>query len=340
MSQGPCGCRRRAWVLAAAPLVVLVWAAGTLAAEPAPLERVQTIALKGPASRLDHLALDARHGRLFVANMANASLDVVDLKEGRLVKQLPGQHKIQGIAYAPDLDRIFVGNGEDGVCNVFDGKDYQLLKAVKLDDADNVRYDPRTGRVYVAHAEKALAVLDPKALSVLADIKLPGPPEAFQLARSMPRLYLNTPSPAQVAVIDTDKDQVVARYPLSGAAANYPLALDEEGGRLFVGCRQPPAVVVLDSNTGKEIANVPIPGDTDDLCFDAKRKRVYVSCGEGFLAVVRETDAGRYEVEAKLPTARLARTSLFDPSAGRLYLIVPRQAGKEGPEVWVYEVRP
>jgi DNA-binding beta-propeller fold protein YncE len=337
MNRGLCVCRRCLLALVATALVVAAWAAGTRAADPAPLARVQTISLKGPGGRLDHLALDARHGRLFVANMANASLDVVDLKAGRLVKQVPGQHKIQGIAYASDLDRIFVGNGEDGVCNVFDGQDYHLLKAIKLDDADNVRYDPRSGRVYVAHAEKALAVLDARALSVLADVKLPGPPEAFQLARSGPRLYLNTPSPSQVAVIDMDKNQIVARYPLTGAAANYPLALDEEGGRLFVGCRRPPAVLVLRSDTGKEVANVPIPGDTDDLFFDARRKRVYVSCGEGFLAVVRETDGGRFEVEAKLPTARLARTSLFDPSAGRLYLVVPRQAGKEGPEVWVYQ---
>src|SRR5439155_9421379 len=116
-------------------------------AEGPPLELIQTIDLKGPAGRLDHLALDAKHGRLFVANMANSSLDVVDLKAGKLVKQIPGQQKIQGIAYAPKLDRIFVGNGQDGVCNVFDGKSYDLIKGIPLDDADNVRFDPSKNRV-------------------------------------------------------------------------------------------------------------------------------------------------------------------------------------------------
>src|SRR5207253_6958424 len=133
-------------------------------AEGPPLELIQTIDLKGPAGRLDHLALDAKHGRLFVANMANSSLDVVDLKAGKLLKQIPGQKGIQGIAYADDLNRVFVGVGELGACNVFDGDDYSLVKSLPFPDADNVRYDSRTQRVYVAHADKALAVINGKPL--------------------------------------------------------------------------------------------------------------------------------------------------------------------------------
>jgi DNA-binding beta-propeller fold protein YncE len=159
--------------------------------QPAPLERIQTIQLKGPDGRLDHLALDATHARLFVANMANGSLDVVDLKKGTLLKQIPGQKGIQGIAYAADLNRIFVGVGVVGVCNVFEGDQFALVKSLPFPDADNVRYDPRTQRVYVAHAEKALAVINAKTLEVLADIKLPGAPESFQLEKDRPRLYLN-----------------------------------------------------------------------------------------------------------------------------------------------------
>jgi hypothetical protein len=340
MSQRPSQGWSAVTSLATVALVALAETACAAAGDTPPLQRVQVIPLKGPAGRLDHLALDAKHGRLFVANMANSSLDVVDLKAGRLITQVAGQKKIQGIAYAPDLDRIFVGNGADGVCNAFDGRDYKHLKAIPLDDADNVRYDPGTRRVYVGHAEKALAVIDAKSLETVADIKLPGAPEAFQLARSAPRLYLNTPSPAQVVVVDTAKAEVVSRYPLKRAAANYPLALDEAGGRIFVGCRREPMVVVLDSATGKEFAAVPIPGDTDDLFHDAKRQRLYVSCGEGFLAVVRHRDGDRYELEVKVPTVKMARTSLFDSASGRLYLVVPRREGRDGPEVWVYQARP
>jgi DNA-binding beta-propeller fold protein YncE len=321
--------------LAAAALGALVWA-GCAAAEP-PLKLVQTIPLAGPPSRLDRMALDAKNGRLFVANMANASLDVVDMKAGKLVKQIPGQKGIQGIAYVADLDRIFVGVGEDGACRVFDGQDYKLLKSIPLDDADNVRYQPETHRVYVAHAEKSLAVLDPKTLEVLAEIKVPGQPESFQLEKDHPRLYLNVPSVGEVVVVDTEKNEVAKRWPLQSAGANYPMALDEAGRRVFVGCRKKPMVVVLDADSGKEVGSAVIAGDTDDLYFDAKRKRIYASCGEGFIAVVGQGEKDHYELLEKIPTVKGARTSFFDAESGRLYLVVPRQEGKDGPEIQVYQ---
>jgi DNA-binding beta-propeller fold protein YncE len=265
------------------------------AADPVSLELIQTIPLKGTAGRLDHLALDARGERLFIANLSNNSLDVVDLKAGKLVKQIPDQQKIQGVAYVPEVDRIFVGNGMDGVCNVFDGKSYKLVRSIKLDDADNVRFDPRTRQVYVTHAENALSVIDPRKLEVTATIKLPGAPEAFQLDPSQPRLYVNIPKPSQVAVVDTQKNEVMAKFPLTLAGANYPLALDAKSGRLFVGCRKKPTVVVLNVKTGKEVAGVEIPGDIDDL---------------------------------------------FDSDSGRLYVPVPRQEGKDSPQLRVFQAKP
>jgi DNA-binding beta-propeller fold protein YncE len=304
-----------------------------------PLELVQTIPLKGKAGRLDHLSLDGKGRRLFVANLSNDSLDIVDLKEGKLLKQIVGQGKIQGVAYAPDLDRIFVGNGADGVCNAFDGKDYSPLKSFKLPNADNVRYDPMSARVYVSHAEHSLAVLDAKALKLLATVKLPGPPEAFQLDLAKPRIFVNCLSPAQVVVIDTTKQEVVTSYPLEGAKANYPLALDTDRHRVFVGCRKPPAVLALDAETGKEVARIDIPGDIDDLFYDAKRKRLYATCGEGFLAVIEQKDAYRFKLIEKLATARQVRTGLFDPETDRFYLVLPAR-DRKGPEVQVYQAKP
>jgi sugar lactone lactonase YvrE len=301
---------------------------------------VQTIPLRGAPGRLDHLAIDTKAGRLFIANLSNNSLDIVDLKMGKLVKQVPDQQKIQGVAYVPDVDRIFVGNGRDGVCNVFEGKNYKLVRSIKLDDADNVRYDPRTGQVYVTHAEDALSVIDPKNVEVKATIKLPGAPESLQLDPSQPRLYVNIPKPSQVAVVDTYKNEVVNKFPLTLAEANYPLAFDHKGGRLFVGCRNKPTVVVLDMTTGKELAGVEIPGDIDDLFFDASRERLYASCGAGFLAVLQRKEADRYEVVERIATGKLARTCLFDHESGRLYLPVPRQVGKDSPELRVYQARP
>jgi hypothetical protein len=311
-----------------------------VAADPASsLELVQMIQLKGKPGKLDHLALDRKRDRLFLADTSNGTLDVVDLKAGKLLKQIPGQSGIQGVAYAADLDRVFVGLGSGGLCNIFEGENYKPLKTIKFPDSDNVRYDADRKQVFVAHAENALGVVDAKTFAVKTDIKLPGPAEGFQIASGQPRLYLVTPSPSQVVLIDLDKNAVATSYPMKMAGAGHPLALDETNRRIFVGCRQPSMVVVLDSESGKEITGVPIPEGVDDLFYDGKRKQLYASCGDGFLVVLRQLDADRYEVAGKLQTAKQAKTSLFDPESGRIFLAVPRQAGKEGPEIRVYRVR-
>ncbi len=307
------------------------------AGEPA-LKLIQTIELKGKAGKLDHLTVDSKSQRLFLANKVNNTLDIVDLNSSKLLKQVTGQGGAQGVAYAADLERLFVVLGTGGFCNVFSGTDYKLLKTIKfMDDADNIRYNPRTQRIYVAHAENGLGVIDAKTFEIKADIKLPGPAEAFQLESGRPRLYLNTPSSSEVAVIDTDKNELVGRYKLTLAGGNYGIALDEANHRLFIGCRTKPMIVIMDSDSGKEITSVAIPADTDDVFYDAKRKRIYASCGEGALAVIRQLDADRYELQEKIATVTGARTSFFDPQTGRLYLGVPRQKDKNGPEVRVYQ---
>jgi DNA-binding beta-propeller fold protein YncE len=302
------------------------------------LELVQTIELKGKPGKLDHLIVDSKSGRLFLANKVNNTVEVVDLKAGKPLRQLKSQAGAQGLAYASDLDRLFVGLGTGGYCNIFDGRNYNPIKTIKFaDDADNVRYEPRTHLVYVAHAENALGVIDGQSLEQKADINLPGSAESFQLESERPRLFLNVPSPSQVVVIDTDKNEVAQSYPLKSASANYAMALDQANHRLFIGCRKKPSLVVLDTESGSEITSVEIPADTDDVFFDAGRKRIYASCGEGFIAVINQADADHYALQEKIPTVKDARTSYLDAQTGRYYLAVPRQPDKEGPEIRVYE---
>jgi DNA-binding beta-propeller fold protein YncE len=329
------------WALAGLTGVLL--APSITAADPPPLERVQTIALKGPAGGLDHLALDAKRGRLFVANTVNGTLDIVDVRAGKLLKQVPGQGGIRGIDYSPEVDRVFVGNGTGGVCNTFNGESYELVKSVPLgEDADNVRYNPRTRRIYVVHADRELSVIDAKDYTVRSPIALPTNLGAFKLEAGRPRLYVNAKE-GNVVVIDTEKDEVIGRFPVAPAGTNAAVAIDEPNHRLFIGCRKNPALVVMDSDTGKIVASVPIPGDVDDLSFDARQGRIYASCGEGAIAVVRQIDADRYESLATIPTIKGARTSIFNAGDGQLYLAVPRRKDhpeQENPEVWAYRARP
>jgi DNA-binding beta-propeller fold protein YncE len=324
------------------PVVALVLLAGPAllivrAEDRPPLERIATIQLKGVAGTLDHLIVDTKNSRLLIANQSNNTLDVVDLKTNKLVKQVPGQNQIHGVAHAPDLDRIFVGNGE-GVCNALDGKDYTVLRSIPVPGADSVRYDPRTDHVFVA-GEKELAVIDAKTLERLAGIKLPASPHGFQVARKQPRAFVNTGAPCQVAVVDADKNELVAGYALEKDKRIGPLALDEENGRIFVGLRGNPRLAVLDLESGKEVASVPIPEGSDDMFLDAQSKQIYISCSSGFVAVIRQIDRDRYESVADVATVKGAKTSAYDPAARQLYVVVPRQAGKEGPEVWVYKPR-
>jgi len=310
---------------------------------PAPaaeLELVQTIVLKGKPGTLDHLALDAKRDRLLVANKANNSLDVVDLKGGTLLKQVPNQTGIQGLAFAADVDRVYAGLGTNGLCNVFEGETYKAVKTIKFaDDCDNVRYNPKTQLVYVAHAEQSLGVVSAKTNAVRADIKLPASAEAFTLEAGRPRAYVAAPSPCQVVVIDTEKNAVATSYPVKAAGGAHPIALDEATHRIYLGCRKEPKVVVMDTESGKEVGEAAIPEDVDDLFLDAPRKRLYASCGEGFLAVLKMTDADKIEVVEKVPTAEGARTCLYVPTTGKLYLAVPRQEGKDGPEIRVFRAK-
>jgi DNA-binding beta-propeller fold protein YncE len=304
----------------------------------AELELVQTIPLKGKPGGLDHLAMDTKRDRLLVANKTNNTLDVVDLKTGRLVQQVENQTGVQGVAYAPEVDRIYVGLGTNGLCNVLDANTLKAVKTVKFaDDCDNVRYNPKTQLVYVAHAEQSLGVISARTNVVKADVKLPAAAEAFVLETGRPRAYVAAPSPCQVIVIDTDKNEVVTSYPLKGASAAHPIALDEANHRLYVGCRKEPKVLIVDTESGKEVGEVAIPGDVDDVFLDPAKRKLYASCGEGFVAVLKVVDADHVEVVEKVPTAKGAKTSLYVPETGKLYLAVPRQEGKDGPEVRVFQ---
>jgi hypothetical protein len=150
---------------------------------------------------------------------------------------------------------------------------------------------------------------------------------------------VNTNPPNQVTVADTDKNEVLNNFALPAEKGVETLVLDEATGRILVGLRGDPMVVVLNRETGKEVARVAIPDGIDDMFFDAKHKCIYASCASGCIAVVRQTDADHYELQAKVPTIKGAKTCFFDPESDRVYLAVPRQEGKDGPEVWVYQVK-
>lgn len=309
------------------------------AAPRAPLELVQTIALPGVEGRIDHLAVDLKGHRLFVAALGNNTLEVLDVEQGTRRHTIPGLREPQGVCYLPDADRIVVANGGDGSCRVFDGATYRPIARIDCkQDADNVRFDAAANRLYVGYGNGALAVIDAARLARLADIPLPAHPESLQLETKGNRLFVNLPGAGQIGVIDRSTNQVVARWPMEPFQANFPMALDETHGRLLVGCRKPPRLVVLDSRSGRLIAALPCAGDTDDLFYDARLRRIYVSGGEGSLSLFEQTDADHYQLVTTTATAPAARTSLFVAAQGRLYVAIPHR-GSQAAEIRAYGTR-
>lgn len=320
----------------AASVALLLAAGQASAADSDALSLVQTIPLKGVAGKLDHLAVDKDGARLFVANKPNNTLDIVDLKSGKLIRQIPDQGKVSGVAYAADLDLIYVGNGA-GTCNAFDGKDYSQVFSTPAPHADNVHYHSGNKTVYVGQDE-ILSELDAKTGKVNAEIKLPGAVHGFKIDKKAGKIFAVLTKPNFLAVVDIAKQEVTSQFPLTLSDAGSPIALDAENGLLFVGCpKKQPMVVVFDAATGKEVASVEIPAGIDDLHFDSKRNRLYASCSDSALVVI-EKRGEKYEVVAKLETPKDSRTCVW--SSGKLYLGVPRQEGKDGPEIRIYEARP
>ncbi len=305
----------------------------------APLVLKKTIPLEKVEGRIDHLAADGAGQRLFVAALGNNTVEVLDLKAGKQAQRLSGFAEPQGIAYAPEFDRLFVANGQDGTCRILDGHSFKTISTVELgDDADNVRYEEKSRRVYVGYGSGALAVLDAKTGAKLADVKLAGHPESFRFETGGPRIFVNVPKAGHIAVVDREKGTVSETWPLKDAKANFPLILDEAKHRLFAGCRNPAKLLVFDTAApgGRLVTTVAISRDTDDLFFDARNELIYVSCGQGFLDIIRQTGADTYEKVKSMPTAAGARTSLFVPELSMFCLAVPHR-GTQSAEIRVFK---
>jgi len=310
------------------------------AGEPTPLRLVQTIPLPNVEGRIDHMAVDLKGERLFVAALENNTIEVLDLRAGKRIHSITGLYEPQGVGFMFEFNKIFIANGQSGACDVFDASSFKLIKSVKFsDDADNIRYDAASRRVYVGFGNGGLGIIDAAAGDKLGEIKLDGHPESFQLAKSGPRIFVNIPTSRSIVVLDREKRATITSWPTAGATANFPMALDETHHRLFVGFRKPAKLSVFDIESGKVVVELPSPDDADDIFYDSSRQRIYVSGGDGSIGIFQQNDADHYQTMTKIPTASGARTSLFVPELSRFYLAVPHR-GAQTAEVRVYEAAP
>jgi len=304
------------------------------------LHLIQTIPLPTVEGRIDHLSIDMKGQRLFVAALGNNSVEILDLNVGKVTYSISGLNEPQSALFVPALNRIFVTNGGNGLCQIFDGSTYAELGRVDLSsDPDNIRYDSISGSIVVGYGDGGLSLIDGGSGKEVSSIKLDGHPESFQLESSGSRVFVNIPSANQIAVVDRGQEKVTSKWFMNDALANYPMALDESQHHLFVGFRLPARLIVFDTETGKPVASFESVGDGDDIFYDGTHKMIFVIGGEGFIDIFSQKDTNNYRPVTRIPTASGARTGLWVPELNRLYVAVPHH-GTQQAEIRVYELQP
>src|SRR6516165_4933817 len=287
--------------------------------------------------RIDHMAADIDRRRVFVAELGNNTVGIVDVGQAKVLQILAGLKEPQGVGYLPSTDTLYVANGGDGSLRLFQGPSYTANGRIDFgNDADNVRVDQSRQHVVVGYGDGALAVIDGAKGSKTADIRLPAHPEGFQLDTGTGRAYVNLPNARGIAVADLTAGKVIAVWPIGGDSANFPMAIDSDSNHVLAVFRNPPKLGVFDMRNGSIGRMVDACGDADDLFVDAKRHRIYVSCGTGVIDVF---DAPSYERVSRIPTVSGARTSLFVPEFDRLFVAV-RASGGNPAAIWVFRPEP
>jgi YVTN family beta-propeller protein len=314
-----------------------------------PLKLVATIPLPGlKDGDFDHFAIDVDGHRLFLTDEENGKVDVLDTATNQRIHTIEDAKAPHAILYRKDLKKLFVVEGDASLVKVYDSDSYKPVGEIKVTiDADSIAYDPATNYVYVvnggreAHTPYSLiSVIDTNASKKLRDIKInSNHVEAIVLEKSGPRMFCNITGQNAIGVLDRNKSALSATWPLPpGDKVNVAMALDEASHRLFVSTRNPGKLVVLNSDSGKVIADLPAVGMVDDMAYDAKNKRVYLA-GDGFVDVFEQKDSDHYSLLAHVPGNFRAKTAILVPELNRYYLAVPHHDGKDA-EVRVYDVQP
>ena len=341
--------------------MVLVLAGSATGQETPYLSLKARIPLPNVKGRIDHFAVDVKGQRLFMAGVGNHTLEVIDLQSNKRVRTIADLAEPQGVYYDAATNRLYVACGLDGVTKIYDGTTFEPVGSVKFpDDADNIRYDARSQSVIVGYAgAKALrkriegtgrlGFIDSSTGKQTREIVIDAHPESFRLEEKGNRLFVNVPDKDEIEVLDVDKGTILARWPVS-AKNNFPMSFDEADHRLFVGTWTPPRLLVFDTETGKEVAalelgekgvvNKDIVGITDDLFYDATRKRVYVLNALGSIDVFQQKDPDHYELVANVSTPLNTKTGLFVPEWGKLFVgVIAQEKENTNAEVRVYDAK-
>jgi DNA-binding beta-propeller fold protein YncE len=313
--------------------------------ETAPLKLVQTFTLPAEVKgHFDHFEIDLKGNRLFATPEDYKAVLVFDVKSGELIHTIGGIGRPHAVLYREDVNRIYITDGDAGEVKIFDGTTYAQISSVKLlEDADSIGYDSTTKYLYVdngggdVHETYSMfSIVDTTTGKKVTDIKIDGDTlEAMALEKSSPKIYVNNKGKNQVDVVDRQKRQVVASWPVTKCKGNVAMGFDEANHRLFVACRTGD-MVVLDTQSGKELTVLPITKGVDDVVYDAASKRIYAA-GDGSVDVYLQNGPDDYKLLGKVTTGPVGRTARFVPELNRYFVAVP-QHGTTNSSILVFEV--
>jgi YVTN family beta-propeller protein len=318
-------------------LISLLFAALSANAQPAPsLVLEASVALPGVQGRIDHLAVDLQQRHLFVAELGNNSVDVIDMSSHSVTKRITGLKEPQGIAYSARAKTFYVAAGGDGHLHAYSGLTLRPNASIEVGpDADNVRIDDQAGRVYVGF-DGGIAVLDAVDLKLLGRIALRAHPESFQLELDGQRIFVNVPEAHEIALLDRRLLKQVESWSTGDLSANFAMTLDMERHRVIAAFRKPAALGIFDVSNGKMLQRLDVCSDADDVYIDGSRRRLYASCGEGFVDLI-EIGTNAYVRRDRVSTSKGARTSLFVPEWNQLLVAAP-STGSRAAQILVFAI--
>jgi DNA-binding beta-propeller fold protein YncE len=315
----------------------------------APLKLLRSVALPGFTGDFDHFAVDEKGGRLFLAGEDHKTVEVFDLKTGQRLKSIAGFGAPHTIFYLPKTDRILITDGDKGQIRILRGSDYSFVDHIDgLAGVDSAKIDIANSILYVVTGGKDaglshsfLIAIDLRSHKKLDELRFESNHvEAFALESSSSRLFINITDKNEVDVVDRKTMQVTARWPIRVAEVNSPMAYDEAHHRLLIVCRKPGMLVVMDSDKGTVVANMPAAGRSDDIAFDPSSGRIYVPGGDGYTSVFHQDTADKYSLIADVPTAQGAKTSLLIPPLKQYFVAVSPGETKTLAKVLTFQVQP
>ncbi len=287
--------------------------------------------------RIDHMDVNLKDQLVYIAALGNNSLEIADLRSGKIIRSIKGFDEPQGVGYVPQTNELLVANGGNGECYFFNARTYEKTATIHFSsDADDVRYDSVERKIYVGYGSGGIAVVDPFTHLQTADIKLPAHPEAFVVDSKRKRLYVNVPDKNMIGVIDLTQDKLIDKWMINDLHANFPMAFDVINGYLFIGYRHPTKLLVINSKTGKQIASGTMVDDVDDLYFDSATSNVIISGGGGNINIFHYETQTIKQI-SDIRTRSGARTSLLIPEL-RLYVLAARAVAGKKAELQIYHL--